>query len=456
MGKPHAILVPYPAQGHVIPMMELMQRLVKHGVKVTFVNTNFTHKLVTDALSEDDKLNDLASLVSIPDGLEAGDDRFELGKLSDAIFRVMPGKLEELIEELNGKGDDCEKVTCIVADTCMGWSFGIAQKMKIRSVAFWPASGVVLASLICIPKLIEDGYIDEKGTLMKKQMVRLSPTMPAISSSDFTWLSIGDLKTQQSLFDLIQKANEFMKLADYLICNSAYELETSTFTSFPDILPIGPLLASNRVAKQIGHFWKEDSTCLTWLDQHPIGSVIYVAFGSFTVFDSRQFDELAVGLEMTNMPFLWVVRPDMFEDMKNEGFDDRISKRGKIVGWAPQQKVLNHPSVGCFVSHCGWNSVLEGVSSGLPFMCWPYFADQFINRVYVCEVWKIGLEFDKDESGIITREEIKNKLEKLLEDDEYKVRAVDLKEMAAVAVGTGGHSDKNFSSFIDLIEERDT
>ncbi|KAL4582003.1 hypothetical protein LXL04_006540 [Taraxacum kok-saghyz] len=449
MGKPHAILVPYPAQGHVIPMMELMQRLVKQGVRVTFVNTDITHKLVTNALSEDDKLNDLASLVSLPDGLAAGDVRNDLGKLTDSMFRVMPVKLEELIEQLNE--NDGEKVTCIVADTCMGWAFGVGEKLKVKKVAFWPASGVVLASLICIPKLIEDGIIDKKGTLMKKQIVQLSPTMPAMSSSDFTWLSIGEKKTQQDLFDLMLKGNKFMKLAEHIVCNSAYELETTTFNSFPEILPIGPL-ASNKVANQIGHFWKEDLTCLTWLDQQPLGSVIYVAFGSVTMFDRRQFDELALGLEMTNRPFLWVVR----EDMKNKVFINGTNNRRKIVGWAPQQKVLNHPSMGCFVSHCGWNSVLEGVSSGLPFLCWSYVADQFINQMYICNVWKNGLEFDRDECGIISREEIKNKIEKLLEDDEWKVRAIDLKEKVVAAVESGGHSDKIFSNFIDWIEDRDT
>lgn len=291
---------------------------------------------------------------------------------------------------------------------------------------------------------------------MKKQMVQLSPTMPAISSLEFTWLGIGDLKTQEILFNLMVKASEFVTLADFTICNSTYELEKGTFTSYPEILPVGPLLASHRVANQIGHFWKEDSTCLAWLDQQPARSVIYVAFGSFTLFDRTQFDELAHGLEMTNMPFLWVVRSDMVKDMKNDGYDDGIKSRGRIVGWAPQQKVLSHPSVGCFVSHCGWNSVLEGVSSGLPFMCWPYFSDQFANRMYISDVWKTGLVFDKDESGIVSREEIKNKIELLLGNDEFKVRAIDLKEKVAVAVSKGGHSDKNFSNFIDWIQEKGT
>ncbi|KAF5791973.1 putative 7-deoxyloganetic acid glucosyltransferase [Helianthus annuus] len=222
------------------------------------------------------------------------------------------------------------------------------------------------------------------------------------------------------------------------------------------ILPIGPLLASNRLAKQTGYFWKEDPTCLTWLDQQPAHSVIYVAFGSFTLMDRNQFHELAIGLELTNRPFLWVVRADMVDEMNNNyltGYMNRIHERGRIVGWAPQQLVLNHPSVACFVSHCGWNSVLEGVSSGLPFMCWPYFADQFINQGYVSDVWKTGLEFGKDESGIISRYEIKNKVEQLLEDKECKVRAAELKEKVKIAVRRGGHSDINLNSFIDWIQE---
>ncbi|KAI3784896.1 hypothetical protein L1987_44004 [Smallanthus sonchifolius] len=421
---------------------------------VTFVNTDLTHNLVTNAAAKDESVNDLVSLVSLPDGVEHAEDRNDLGKLTDAIFQVMPAKLEELINKING--NDGDKVTCIVADHCMGWAFGVAEKMKIRRAAFWPAAAVVLASLFSIPGLLEDGIINSNGTPMKKEMAQLAPTMPALNPAHFSWVCIGDLKTQNDLFDLIVKANEFVKLVDCIICNSAYELEPATFATLPEILPIGPLLASNRLAKQTGYFWKEDSTCMTWLDQRPPLSVIYVAFGSFTFLDSNQFLELALGLELTNRPFLWVVRADMVEEMNKKyltGYMNRIHDRGRIVGWVPQQQVLNHPSVACFLTHCGWNSILEGVSSGIPFMCWPYFADQFITQRYISEVWNTGLEFEKDESGIISREEIKNKLEQLLKNEECKVRATELGENVKTAVSRGGHSDINLNSFIDWIQE---
>ncbi|KAJ0100630.1 hypothetical protein Patl1_21734 [Pistacia atlantica] len=177
------------------------------------------------------------------------------------------------------------------------------------------------------------------------------------------------------------------------------------------MLPIGPLLASNRQVNSTRYFWQEDSACLEWLDQQQPNSVIYVAFGSFTVIDKIQFQELALGLELSNKPFLWVVRPDITDGANEafpDGFEERVANRGKMVVWAPQQKVLSHPSIACFFSHCGWNSTVEGLSNGLPFLCWPYFADQFIDESYICDVWKVGLRFKRDESGIITREEIKN------------------------------------------------
>ena len=155
-------------------------------------------------------------------------------------------------------------------------------------------------------------------------------------------------------------------------------------------MPIGPLPASNRPGNSAANFWPEDQTCLEWLNQQPPCSVIYAAFDSHTMYNQTQFQELALGLELSNMPFLWVVRPDSTSDGKNDaylkGFQDRMGNRGRIVGWAPQRKVLGHPSVACFVSHCGWNSTVDGVTNGVPFLCWPYFADQFLNGTYICDV----------------------------------------------------------------------
>lgn len=291
---------------------------------------------------------------------------------------------------------------------------------------------------------------------MKNGMIHLSPTMPAMNTAEFAWVRMGDLKTQKLLFEIGIKSIEFVKAADWIICNSAYELEPATFNLFPKIFPIGPLLATkNGLKEPAGNFWPEDSTCLTWLDQQPAGSVIYVAFGSFTVFDQSQFQELALGLELTNRPFLWVVRPGITVDTDHgypKCFKDRVGTRGRMVSWAPQKKVLAHPSLGCFLSHCGWNSIIEGVSNGLPFLCWPYFADQFLNQSYICDVWNVGVRLNEDKGGIVTKERIKNTVDRLLEDETLKARALDLQEKAVSSVKESGCSYKNFSNFIEWMK----
>ncbi|WKA08531.1 hypothetical protein VitviT2T_026247 [Vitis vinifera] len=224
-----------------------------------------------------------------------------------------------------------------------------------------------------------------------------------------------------------------MDFSKWLLSNFVYELDSSACELIPNILSIGPLLASHHLGHYAGNFWPEDSTCIGWLDKQPAGSVIYVAFGSLAIFNQRQFNELALGLELVGRPFLWVVRSDFTDGSVAEypdGFIERVADHGKIVSWAPQEEVLAHPSVACFFSHCGWNSTMDSISMGVPFLCWPYFADQFHNQSYICKKWKVGLGLNPDEKGFISRHGIKMKIEKLVSDDGIKANAKKLKEMA--------------------------
>ncbi|CAL5324979.1 unnamed protein product [Camellia sinensis] len=269
--------------------------------------SQFTHKRVMNALSGKDNIEDHIHLASIPDGLEPWEDRNEVGKLTESIFHVMPGKLEELIENINGS--DRDKITCIVADELLGWALEVAEKMQIKRAAFWSTAAALLAFGFRIPELLDDGIINNNGTPTKNQMIKLSPTMPAISTTHFVWACIGDLATQKTFFEVIVKNNKSVAVADWLICNSTYELEPAVFTLFPNIMPIGPLLASNRLGNSAGYFWPKDPTCLEWL-----------------VFDQIQFQEFALGLELTNKPFLWVVRPDLTDD-NNDAYPKGFIKR---------------------------------------------------------------------------------------------------------------------------------
>ncbi|XP_023928124.2 UDP-glycosyltransferase 83A1 [Quercus suber] len=452
----HVLVIPFPAQGHVAPLMKLSHKIVDHGINVTFVNTEFIHAKLTASMAVKSEEKSPIRLVSIPDGLEPGDVRNDTPKLMESIEKVMPGHLKDLIEKINQSNDD-DQISCIIADTTVGWALAVAEKMGIKRASVWPAGPGNSAFALHIPKLIEEGIIDIKGTPVENNLIWLSKDIPAWSSTVLPWSCPGDSKTQKCFFESYAfKMTHYLKLCNWLLCNSFYELDSSACNLVPGIIPVGPLLLGNQLGSHAGSFLPQDSTCLSWLDKQAVGSVIYVAFGSIATFSQQQFAELTLGLELISQPFLWVVRSDVIGGLNSEfwdGFRTRIVDWGKIVEWAPQEKVLAHPSIACFLSHCGWNSTLEGISMGVPFLCWPYYGDQFHNKSYICDVWKIGLGLNPDENGwLITRHEIKTKIETLLSDDGIKINALKLKEIAKKSVTDGGSSFKNFKSFIEQIK----
>ena len=289
---------------------------------------------------------------------------------------------------------------------------------------------------------------------MKDEPISVSKDVPAWSSSEIGW-GCSDPVMQKLLLGFYTIVPEYAKFYDWILCNSVYELDSAALQLVPNIFPIGPLLASNHLGIFAGNYWPEDSTCLEWLDKQTSGSVIYVAFGSITKVNLKQLEELALGLELTGQPFLWVVRSNFMSGSLAkfpDGFTDRVAERAKFVEWAPQEKVLAHPSVVCFMSHCGWTSTLEGLSMGVPFLCWPYFADQFCNKNYICDVWKIGLALAQDGDGIVTRHEISRKIKTLLASDAIKANTLHIKEVARKSFDEGGSSFKNFKDFIEHIK----
>ncbi|CAK7355693.1 unnamed protein product [Dovyalis caffra] len=162
MSNPHVLVIPYPEQGHIIPLMELSQCLVGYGIKITFVNTEHNQERIGNASAWKMKghIGDLIHLVSFSDGLESAEDRNKPGKRSETFLRLMPRKVEELIERINAS--DSNKISCILADQTIGWALELAERKVIKRAAFCSASAAMLVQGFSIPKLIEYGMIDRK------------------------------------------------------------------------------------------------------------------------------------------------------------------------------------------------------------------------------------------------------------------------------------------------------
>jgi len=253
------------------------------------------------------------------------------------------------------------------------------------------------------------------------------------------------------------EAQQCMK-SSAIIINTVKELESEVLDALmainPNIYNIGPLqfLADNFPEKENGFksngssLWKNDLTCIKWLDQWEPSSVIYINYGSIAVMSEKHFNEFAWGLANSKLPFLWINRPDLVKGKSpslSQEFLDEIKDRGYIITWCPQSQVLAHPSVGAFLTHCGWNSSLESISEGKPMIGWPFFAEQQTNCRYISTTWGIGMDIKDD----VKREEVTELVKEIIKGEKGKKmreKCVEWKKKVVEAAKPGGSSYNDF------------
>lgn len=216
--------------------------------------------------------------------------------------------------------------------------------------------------------------------------------------------------------------------------------------------------------------------CMKWLDSMEPSSVVYACLGSLCNLIPSQLIELGMGLEASEKPFIWVLRggdhhklEELEKWIKGDGFEERIKGRGLLIrGWAPQVLILSHPAIGGFLTHCGWNSTIEGVCAGIPFVTWPLFADQFLNEKLVVQVLKIGVGIgvedpvkwgEEEKIGVLVKkEDVKRAIDRLMDEgverEERQKRSRELSKMAKGAVEEGGSSYLNMTLLIQDIMEQ--
>ncbi|RDY05882.1 Linamarin synthase 2, partial [Mucuna pruriens] len=474
--KPHIVCVPYPAQGHINPFMQLAKLLRCVGFHVTFVNTEFNHNRLVMSLGPDfvKGLPDFR-FETIPDGLPPSDKDAtqDIPALCDSTRKNCYGPFKELVMKLNSS-PQVPSVSCIIADGVMGFAAKVAKDLGIADVQFWTASACGFVGYLQYEDLVERGLLpfkDEKfvvdGTLEKSlnwisgiKNIRLKdlPSFIRITTLD------------DIMFNFLGSEARNCLRSSLIIINAFHDLDGEVLDALraknPNIYDIGPLqlLGRHFPEKEMGFklsgssLWKNDSKCLAWLDKWKPSSVIYVNYGSITTMTKNHLKEFAWGLANSKLPFLWIMRPDVVMDgsitLPQEFFDE-IDGRGYITSWCIQDQVLSHPSVGIFLTHCGWNSTLESISTGMPMICWPFFAEQQTNCRYVCTTWGIGMEVNHD----VKREEIAELVKEMMKGDKgmkMKQKCLEWKKEAVKATDVEGSSYNNFCKLIKEIFDHKT
>ncbi|XP_028761516.1 zeatin O-glucosyltransferase-like [Neltuma alba] len=265
--------------------------------------------------------------------------------------------------------------------------------------------------------------------------------------------------------DFISAQHEFHKFSSGKLYNTTRAIENPYMDLIERIdcskrhWAMGPLnpLAIGKKSSDDRHLGLE------WLDRQEQKSVLYVSFGTTTTLTKEQIKQLAIGLEASKQKFIWVLRDADKGDITDgelrraelpQGFEERVKGIGLIVrDWAPQLEILNHPSTGGFMSHCGWNSCMESITMGVPIAAWPMHSDQPRNGVLITEVLQVGLmvkeRTQKDE--LVTASVVKNAVNRLMatsEGDEMRKKAMNMKKVIQQSLEEGGVSSLEMNSFI--------
>ncbi|XP_050374607.1 mogroside IE synthase-like [Argentina anserina] len=451
----HILVLFYPVQGHMNPMLQFSKRLAAKGQKVTMVSTTPASKTMKPG-SFRRNLN----IEIISDGSEQTPQGSSesLEKSVQRCETEIPKSLNQLIKNIKNNSEENGKypLKFLVYHYSMPWAFNIAREHGIDAGPFYTTPASV--KTIC--------YQYHKGILklpLENPTTKL-PSLPPLQLEDLPSF-LSDPNTDPAFIKLAMR--QFTNLSEVRwIFHSTFEklehevLEWMANQNLP-VKAIGPTVPSmyldNRLEDDkdygLNLFEPNVEICMNWLDSKEAGSVVYASFGSLANLTQEQFEELAWGLCNSNHSFLWVVRESEKEKLP-ANFEGQIAEKGLVVTWCKQLQVLSHKAVGCFLTHCGWNSALEALSLGVPMVGMPHQADHPTVAKYVKDVWKVGVRVKVNE-GSVMKEEISACIKKVMDKDEgkeFRNAALVWKELAREAMEMGGSSDKNIEEFLSKIK----
>ncbi|KAJ4954736.1 hypothetical protein NE237_011519 [Protea cynaroides] len=430
---PQIVILPAPGMGHLIPLVEFAKQFIHHhDFSITFTIPNDgsptnAQKEVLDSLPKS-----IDTIFLSPVNL---DDLSKDTNVETRIYLTISRSLSSLrdaFEVLTAT----TPIAALAVDLFGSDAFDVAKEFNVPSYSFLPLPALLLSLYLHLPKLDKTHSCEYRDL---HEPVKLPGCVP-LHGRDL----MDPIQDRQSkVYTWTLYHSKRFKLADGILLNSFTDMEAGAIkalkeggdSNVPPIYPVGPLIQNG------SRNGADVSGCLNWLNNHPIGSVLF---------------------EFSKQRFLWVVKtpnttylgtqateeedPLMFLP---DGFLERTKGRGLVVrSWARQIQVLSHASTGGFLTHCGWNSTLESVVHGVPLIAWLLFAKQKMNAVMMVEDLKVALKLKAEKNGIVRRLEIAKVVKCLMEGDEGKrarSRMKMLKDSAAKALSEEGSSRKSLS-----------
>ncbi|XP_052196708.1 anthocyanidin 5,3-O-glucosyltransferase-like [Diospyros lotus] len=454
------VMYPSPGIGHLISMVELGKLILSHCPSYSIViltttppfNTGSTAPYIRHVSATTPPIS-FHHLPPISPPL----DPFSFPSIEAVTFELLRLNTPNVRQALRSISLSAS-VAAFIIDLFSTPAFSVGAELNLPTFYFFTSGASCLACYLYLPTTDRNttGDFKDMNTLLH------FPSLPPIPSSD---MPLPMMERRSVEYNALIDFFVHMPKSDGIIVNTFESLEPDAVKAIqdglcvpdaptPPVFCVGPLIASDE-----GRGGVSENVCLRWLDSQPSGSVVFLCFGSLGSFSVEQLAAMAVGLERSGQRFLWVVRnppdpdkgkviaappePDL-DSLLPDGFLERTKERGLVVkSWAPQVAVLRHDSVGGFVTHCGWNSVLEAVCAGVPMVAWPLYAEQRLNRVLLVEQMKLALSMNESDGGFVAAAEVEERVRELMESEAGKAareRAKAAKEGSMAALSDGGSS----------------
>ncbi|MED6221119.1 hypothetical protein PIB30_051300 [Stylosanthes scabra] len=460
----NVLMVSPSLQGHLNPTLNFAKRLASKGVHVTLAIPEETRQRFQNLNNQETnshRHNKNPSLEFFSDGLSVDHDRSNDPANFFASFETKGAEnLSNLITHLK---ETDRSFSCLIANPFMPWSVDVAVSHGIPCAIFWPQASA-LFSIYYRYACKTNRFPNMENPNETLQL----PSLPMLQVRELPSFLLPSCPPYHK--KLLTDFERILDKVKWILGASVYEFEeeiVNSMASLSRILTIGPVVSPHLLGQKqsedfdelSANLLKPEDSCVQWLNDKPSRSVVYVAFGSLMELSQKQMDNIATALKNTKKSFLWVIRPQKGSAVElPQGFLEETKERGLVVTWCPQGKVLMHPAVACFVSHCGWNSTLEAITAGVPVIALPNWSDQPMNAKLVEDVFKTGVRMrfskEEEEDGVVSAEEVERCIMEVVEGPmagEIKVRALALKEAARKAMVDGGSSERNINQFVTEI-----
>ncbi|XP_022952779.1 putative UDP-glucose glucosyltransferase [Cucurbita moschata] len=466
----HVFMVTFPGQGHINPTLRLGKKLASKGLHITISTT----------LDFGDSLRNAGSIADHRYPFGAGfidfhfwNDGWENDDLRRRDLDLYLPQLEltgkaALSQTLKDRAAENRPVSCLIGNPFVPWVCDVANEFGIPCSVLWVQSCSVFSIYYHFSRKTLN-FPSESDPFCDVEI----PSLPLLKHDEIPSFlhPYGEYK---AIGRSILQQFRNVSVPFCILMDTFEELEKDVIdhiSTICSVIPIGPLFQTLKLSDEkgslSGDFLKADD-CFEWLDSKPEKSVVYISFGSIVHLSQTQVEEMAHALCNSGFSFLWVMKP-LPKDMADclglkshvlpDGFLEKAGERAKIVKWSPQQRVLCHPSIACFVTHCGWNSSVEALSSGVPMVVLPQWGDQVTNAKFLVEQLGVGLRLTRGamEKRLVLRDEF----EKCLRDaivgpkaEELRENALKWKAAAEKAAAEGGSSETRIDELVGEIRKR--